>query len=64
MNGQEFLIALKKIPKLKEIPVIIFSTSSNPLNIIMTKELGAQDFITKPHKFEHLLAVIRDVLGT
>jgi CheY-like chemotaxis protein len=63
MNGQEFLAAVKNNEKLKNIPVIIFSTSSNLATIKLTKELGALDFITKPDKFDSLVSMLQFVLG-
>lgn len=63
MNGQEFLTAVKKNEKLKNIPVIIFSTSSNLATIKLTKELGALDFITKPDKFDSLVLLLQSVLA-
>lgn len=62
MNGQEFLMAVKKNEKLKHIPVIIFSTTSNRKTIQQVKDLGAIDFITKPDKFDSLVGVLQSVL--
>ncbi len=62
MNGQEFLNAVKKSEKLKGIPVIIFSTTSNRETIRLAKELGALDFITKPNKFDSLVMLLKSVL--
>lgn len=58
MNGQEFLTEIKKNPGLKNIPVIIFSTSSHSSTIRLTKELGAYDFITKPSKYDELVKIL------
>lgn len=58
MNGQEFLIAIKKHPELKKIPIIIFSTTSHLATINLTKDLGAADFITKPEKFDQLVKIL------
>lgn len=62
MNGQEFLTAVKKNEKLKHIPVIIFSTTSNRRTIQLTKDLGALDFITKPDRFDSLVRLLQSVL--
>ena len=62
MNGQQFLVEIKKIEVLKDIPVIIFSTSSHLITIQITKDLGAFDFITKPNKFDDLVSILRAVL--
>ncbi|PBQ33704.1 response regulator [Sphingobacteriaceae bacterium] len=63
MNGQQFLVEIKKIEGLKEIPIIIFSTSSHPGTIQLTKELGASDFITKPTSFDDLINVLRPIIN-
>lgn len=59
MNGQQFLIAIKEITTLKDIPIIIYSTTSHPATMQLTKELGGHDFITKPRKFEDLITLLR-----
>lgn len=59
MNGQQFLVEIKKSQKLKHIPIIIFSTSSHAATINITKQLGAHDFVTKPGDFEKL----KEILG-
>jgi CheY-like chemotaxis protein len=58
MNGQQFLTAIKKNTTLSAIPVIIFSTSSDPATIALTRQLGASDFITKPSTFDALVAAL------
>lgn len=58
MNGKECLTILKQDHKYAGIPVIIFSTSSDPTDIKITKELGALDFITKPSKMSELTELL------
>lgn len=62
MNGEQFLAEIKKNKILKEIPVIIFSTTSNPSTILHTKDLGAIDFVTKPNKFDELVTILRSII--
>ena len=62
MNGQQFLYEIKKRPDLEHIPVVIFSTSSNPSTIQLTKEMGAMKFITKPDKFNDLVRILEAFL--
>ncbi len=62
MSGQEFLIEVKKKETLKDIPVIILSTSSHSATIQLTKQLGARDFITKPDKFDGLISVLKSII--
>jgi CheY-like chemotaxis protein len=47
MDGRECLKELKKDETLKNIPVIIYSTSEYKLDKEVTKELGADFFLTK-----------------
>lgn len=54
MNGRECLMELKKDQKLKEIPVIIYSTSSSQKDKEETREMGAVHFLTKPSEFNTL----------
>ena len=62
MSGQQFLAEINKNPELKNIPVIIFSTSAHPPTIQLTKELGAKDFITKPDKYDDLIYILKTIL--
>ena len=62
MNGQQFLYEIKKRVNLRDIPVVIFSTSSHPGTIQLTKDMGAMDFITKPDKFDDLIDILRSFL--
>lgn len=64
MNGQKFLEEIKKNPDLRDIPVIIFSTSSQPGTIRLTKELGAYDFITKPESFDGLVKILNPIFAS
>jgi CheY-like chemotaxis protein len=62
MNGQQFLEKIKKNDQLKHIPVIIFSTSSHPATIELTKGLGAHDFITKPNRLIELVDLLKPLI--
>lgn len=62
MTGQQFLLEIKKHPGLKDIPVIIFSTSSHNHTIQLVKDFGAHDFITKPGLFGELVSTLRRLL--
>lgn len=58
MSGLEFLAEIKKQHTLKEIPVIIFSTSQLDDIIREAKEYGAEDFISKPNNFNDLKQIL------
>jgi CheY-like chemotaxis protein len=61
MNGQQFLKEIKGSSGLATIPVVVLSTSSHRGTIEVTKELGAQDFITKPDKFDQLVYRLQQI---
>lgn len=57
MNGWQFLTRLKSEDKYhhyKDIPVIVYTTSSNVKDKRIADDLGALCFITKPHAFGRL----------
>lgn len=54
LTGLECLRILKQTPDLSEIPVIIFSTSSNPNDIAACKRLGAAGYLIKPDSIDEL----------
>jgi CheY-like chemotaxis protein len=62
MNGQQFLVEIKKIKELEAIPIIIFSTSSHQGTIQLTKDLGADEFITKPNNFDDLVNILKPII--
>ena len=54
MNGKECLPELRKLPWLKEVPIIIYTTSSEERDRLETHQLGASDFMTKESSIERL----------
>lgn len=48
MSGKQCLTEIKKVQRLKDVPVVIYSTSSSERDIEETKRLGAAHFLTKP----------------
>jgi CheY-like chemotaxis protein len=59
MNGIRFLKVIKNSNGLKGIPVVVFSTSQNPLDRLQSLDLGAVDFISKPDKFSQYCEVLK-----
>lgn len=62
MGGIQFLKEIKQTDSLKDIPVIIYSTSSNPSDIAKTKQLGAISFVTKPSRFADLCNLLQSLI--
>ncbi len=60
MNGTQTLQTIKKNPVYKDIPIFLFSTSSNPSDVASINELGAEAFITKPYGQKELLEVCEE----
>ncbi len=61
MNGIEFLQYIKARAKLKAIPVVILTTSSNYVDINKSFENYAAGYIVKPMDFTNFKEVIRKV---
>lgn len=57
-NGWEALAEIKKDYRLRDIPVVIYSTSSEQKDIDRSYEMGATSYITKPYSFESLVRII------
>ena len=61
-NGFECLSEIKQNEKLKQLPVIIFSTSFEPDIVDLLHKNGAQHYICKPNEYGILLKVIHQVV--
>jgi two-component system response regulator len=57
-DGREVLKEIKQNANLKQIPVIIFSTTNNEQEMKRCYELGANSYITKPNSFESLIKTV------
>jgi CheY-like chemotaxis protein len=61
MSGWQCLTALKSDEQTKDIPVLMYSTSSHPRDKQIAAELGASAFITKPSEYKTLLNILTAV---
>lgn len=61
-NGLECLSEIKRNPKLKDIPVVMFSTSNSWDTINMLFKSGSHVYIHKPNDFAQLKQVIHHAL--
>ena len=62
VSGWQCLAEFKKSEHLKNIPVIMFTTSSQPKEKEIAMERGAADFITKPNEYKMLKDLLTSVL--
>ena len=63
LNGIQTLQRLKADPRYNEIPVVIYSTSINPMEKEACMNLGAQLYVTKPTSYRESLDIARMFLG-
>ena len=61
MNGIETIQAIKKDPKLAEIPTVMLSTSDNPELIKKAMGVGVDQFLTKPNSFRALIDIAKKI---
>ena len=61
-DGREALLEIKADPDLKNIPVVVLTTSKAEEDVYRSYSLGANSFITKPVTFTAMVEVIK-VLG-
>jgi CheY-like chemotaxis protein len=62
MDGKACLQAIKQNEKLRDIPVIMYSTTSNKSEIQQYKAMGA-NFLMKPDRFSNLVKSLTFILG-
>ena len=62
MNGYELCRAIKADPALRDIPVILVTSLTDPKDIIRGIECGADNFIRKPYAEDYLLNRIGQML--
>jgi CheY-like chemotaxis protein len=57
-DGREALKEIKADPNLKQIPIVVMTTSKAEQDIYSSYDLGVNSFITKPVSFEGMVFVI------
>lgn len=60
-DGREALKEIKSDPALRQIPVVVLTTSKAEEDIYRTYDLGVNSFITKPVAFESLVEVMKSL---
>lgn len=64
MDGRQFLVEVKKNEKYSDIPVIIYSTSSNDVDKKFAEEHKAAMFMTKQYSLDLLQTELKETLET
>jgi CheY-like chemotaxis protein len=60
-DGRQALAEIKADPVLRQIPVIIWTTSDLDEDIKRCREAGADTYVTKPMSYNGLLETVRDL---
>lgn len=60
-DGREALKEIKSNPELRQIPVVVLTTSKAEEDIFRTYNLGSNSFVTKPVTFDSLVQVMKTI---
>ena len=58
-DGREALKEIKADPDIRDIPIVVFTTSQSEEDVYRSYRLGVNSFITKPVTFESLINVMK-----
>ena len=61
MDGREVLAAVKGDPSLRQIPVVVLTTSEAEQDVLRSYELHANAYVTKPVDFDRFIEVVRQI---
>ncbi len=59
IDGRDILVRLKQDSSFKEIPIVVFTTSSNPKDIELCYQRGANGYLVKPMDSQELKKTIQ-----
>jgi DNA-binding response OmpR family regulator len=62
LNGKQILAELKRIPNLKDVPVVMYSTFFSDRDNVELANLGAMHYLSKPSKFEEFRSSLKELL--
>jgi CheY-like chemotaxis protein len=60
-DGREVLQEIKQDPQLRQIPVVVLTTSQADEDILRSYQLHANAYVTKPVDFERFVSVVRRI---
>ena len=61
LNGREVLQGIRENPVTRSLPVVVLTTSAEPMDVGSVYELGANSYIQKPVEFDRFVEVVRQV---
>jgi DNA-binding response OmpR family regulator len=63
LNGFDVLAWWKTNDELRDLPVIVLSSSAHKMDIDKARKMGACDYIVKPHGFTQLTKIMKELCG-
>jgi CheY-like chemotaxis protein len=63
LDGREALKDIKEDPRLRTLPVVVFTSSSNPVDLAYCYEAGANAYHVKPLRYEEHIQTLRQVFA-
>jgi len=60
-DGRELLADLGADPALRDIPVVVLTTSESEEDILRARDLNCHSYISKPVRVDHLLMLVRSL---
>jgi CheY-like chemotaxis protein len=60
-DGREVLAEIKADDRLRQIPVVVLTTSNNEKDILQAYDLNCNCYITKPVDFERFLNIVKSI---
>jgi CheY-like chemotaxis protein len=61
LDGFHVLQWVRQEPRFRDLPIIVFSGSDQPVDINRAYELGAARYLVKPHKLSDLMQMVHGI---
>lgn len=61
VNGLEFLRRIKKDERFNKIPIVVFTSSKEEIDVAQSYELGANAYVVKPVDFKEFRDTVKEV---
>jgi DNA-binding response OmpR family regulator len=63
LDGHGAAAEIRKVPELKQVPIIFLTAKAGPADVIKGIQSGARHYISKPFKIDDVLAKVKKALG-
>jgi CheY-like chemotaxis protein len=62
VDGRQALVEIRRRGELKDIPIVIWTTSNEEEDKAFCAKMGASDYITKPNEYVEMESVVKKVV--